>query len=248
MFSKIRKICGEVRNKWTSTDIKEFSRVLWVLEIIFFVLQYFCVSTWICGTREEHNANYTLARSQRRSLKVEKYLLCFFVLEVASIFVINLPSNKLLQILQTIFLWIVIYRILTIFIVIINMNIFDILRLKGLKHRMISSIRTVVLSFWNYLELMLCFGICYDYFSNNGLSKQLKFLDPYYFSVITQLTIGYGDIHPVRNWVKILVIFQGILGFIFAVFIIARIVSFLPRIGSLYEDNNKLTVKKDGKE
>ena len=54
----------------------------------------------------------------------------------------------------------------------------------------------------------------------------LKFFDSLYFSGITFLTIGYGEITPV-GIVRILAIFEGVIGILgLSSFLVARITSY----------------------
>ena len=48
-----------------------------------------------------------------------------------------------------------------------------------------------------------------------------------YFSFVTMTTLGYGDITPVTDLARALVIFQTIMGQIFLVVVVARVVSLL---------------------
>jgi hypothetical protein len=53
--------------------------------------------------------------------------------------------------------------------------------------------------------------------------------DCLYFSAITQLTIGYGDIAPLHG-LRAIAVVQGVLGFFFTVILVARLISELPQI------------------
>jgi hypothetical protein len=89
--------------------------------------------------------------------------------------------------------------------------------------------RSLVLLLWNFVELMIWFGLAYVTvrFAEDPVSLGNRF----YFSAITQLTIGYGDLKPLR-WGKALAAAQGALGWIVTVIVIARFVSSLPRLRS----------------
>jgi len=77
---------------------------------------------------------------------------------------------------------------------------------------------------------MLCFGIFYAHFHRLGLLRGAEgILDPYYFSAVTQLTIGFGDIQP-AGAAKIATMFQGFTGFLFQLLILGRMVTLLPEI------------------
>ncbi|WP_082476519.1 ion channel [Methylobacterium sp. Leaf99] len=62
-------------------------------------------------------------------------------------------------------------------------------------------------------------------------------IDGYYFSAITQFTIGYGDILPI-GFLKILVVFQSFISTIFVIIIFARVLSLFSPIISL-KDTDK---------
>lgn len=75
-----------------------------------------------------------------------------------------------------------------------NLSVFDQLRTN--EQVLISSaVRTLVLSFLNYLELVICFGLVYATMLEQLVGAS-GWGDALYYSVVTQLTIGYGDIRP----------------------------------------------------
>jgi hypothetical protein len=57
-----------------------------------------------------------------------------------------------------------------------------------------SSARMLVLAAFNFVELILCFGVVYatNYQMLMGAGRPVT---GFYLSVITQLTIGYGDVY-----------------------------------------------------
>jgi hypothetical protein len=79
--------------------------------------------------------------------------------------------------------------------------------------------------------MILIFGYIYYYFKNSLYGCKSIF-DAYYFSAITQLTIGYGDLHP-HGWLKLISGIQGVIGTLFLVLIIAKVITLLPNLVNL---------------
>lgn len=127
-------------------------------------------------------------------------------------------------------------RVLDIFQASVNMSVFD--QLRTAERLLISSaVRTLVLSFLNYLELLVCFGLLYSTLQGS-LIGSTGVMDDLYFSVVTQLTIGYGDIHPI-GWARFVSVSQGLIAVAFTILIFGRIVSVLPAIGSVMSHTPK---------
>jgi Ion channel len=50
----------------------------------------------------------------------------------------------------------------------------------------------------------------------------------FYLSIITQLTIGYGDVYP-TSWMRLVAAIQGLVGIVFVVLVFGRVIaSFQP--------------------
>ena len=87
--------------------------------------------------------------------------------------------------------------------------------------------RNILMLFFNYMEISLCFSVIYA--GLHLLGEQPKsVIDYIYFSIVTSTTIGYGDFHPVNNLGKMMVCMQ-------AVMVVAFIVLFLNFFGSKVE-------------
>lgn len=72
-----------------------------------------------------------------------------------------------------------------------------------------SKLRYVAISLM-IVYLLICFSFGILYFVLNSLKNVSSFLDYIYFSFITSLTIGYGDVLPANAASKMLTIMQGI--------------------------------------
>ena len=66
--------------------------------------------------------------------------------------------------------------------------------------------------------IVFCFAIIYyileiiignQFFEDGKIKKDLTFLNCLYFSMITQSTIGYGDLSPAPSYSKIIVFLQA---------------------------------------
>lgn len=159
----------------------------------------------------------------RRSRRVEGYIIAWFLIELALLGSSALNVGWPMWIPRTL----AIVRILDIFQSAVNMSVFDQLRTD--EHLVISSaVRTLVLSFLNYVELGVCFGLLYTTLTGS-LIGSAGWMDDLYFSAVTQLTIGYGDIRPV-GWARLVSVIQGLVSVAFTVLMLGRIVGVLPRI------------------
>lgn len=68
--------------------------------------------------------------------------------------------------------------------------------------------RSMLLLFFNYLEIVFSFGVLYTL--GNNMNKPFEhWFDPIYFSVISSNSIGYGDYHPITPYGKFLVTIQA---------------------------------------
>ncbi|MFN4152938.1 MAG: potassium channel family protein, partial [Candidatus Sericytochromatia bacterium] len=87
-----------------------------------------------------------------------------------------------------------------------------------------------VYSWIGYLKFILAFAYIYYFVSwicPTAFNKNLNCIDSLYFSVISSLTIGYGDICPTSSWTKILVMVQVLFGFFYGTLILSSVIKFL---------------------
>jgi hypothetical protein len=76
--------------------------------------------------------------------------------------------------------------------------------------------RSMLLLFFNYLEMVFAFGVLYS--CGNYLNKPFShWFDAIYFSTITSSTIGFGEFYPVLTTGKILVSLQSMLVLLYVV-------------------------------
>lgn len=76
--------------------------------------------------------------------------------------------------------------------------------------------RSMLLLFFNYLEIVFAYAVFYS--CGDYLNKPFQnWFDAVYFSIITSSSIGYGDFHPVATVGKFLVSTQALLFLFFIV-------------------------------
>lgn len=69
--------------------------------------------------------------------------------------------------------------------------------------------RSMLLLFFNYIEIVVSFGVLYTLGSN--MNKPFEhWFDPVYFSLISSNSIGFGDYYPITTFGKVLVSIQAI--------------------------------------
>lgn len=171
---------------------------------------------------------------RKRTKKVEIYVIIWLIIEIIlyPILIILLkPNDTVIKILFTIFIS---FRIFDIFQANLNINIFANLNSKN-KIFAESQIRLLLLALINYLELILCFGLIYYIYYENLFGFNYWYVS-IYFSAITQFTIGYGDIYPL-GFLKIFVILQALFSILFTVLILARFITFLPKLYFLSDES-----------
>jgi Ion channel len=68
--------------------------------------------------------------------------------------------------------------------------------------------RSMLLLFFNYLEVVCSFGVLYAI--GNQMNKPFThWFEPIYFSTITSNSVGYGDFHPVTTFGRVLAAIQS---------------------------------------
>lgn len=217
-----------MRRRLFGKQLREYSIITWFFERLFWMLHQLSPSRIAGGSRVAHVNSEAFRQdpklaTARRSRRKEAYVLSWFAIELLLLLVAEIEVGWPLwipRVLATI-------RILDIFQSSVNLSVFDQLRTE---ERVVisSAVRTLVLSFLNYMELLICFGIVYVTMLEK-LDGAEGWMDALYFSVVTQLTIGFGDIKPlgVARFVSSM---QGLIAVAFTILILGRIVSVLPKI------------------
>ncbi len=183
------------------------------------------------GSRVAHVSSEAFRQNPRaataaRSRRKESYILVWFIIELLLLLVAEIEVGWPLWIPRLL----ACIRIVDIFQSSVNLSVFDQLRTDE-RIVIASAVRTLVLSFLNYLELLICFGIVYVTMLEK-LSGADGWMDAIYFSVVTQLTIGFGDIRPL-GVARFVSATQGLVAVAFTILILGRLVSVLPKIESV---------------
>ena len=182
---------------------------------------------------ESHVASAAL--TAKRARQVEYFLIAYFVIDALA-FAATFSGSALLRAIAAV--WAVL-RVIDIVQASVNTAIFDPIRGRG-DNKVASQMRLTVLAIGNYIELIFCFATFYAAAGYVGkLTSQpyptIDSWDALYFSALTQLTVSFGDIVPADGF-RIVAPVQALLGLMFLVLIFARIISSLPRIGSVLKD------------
>lgn len=217
-------------------DLRKYSPLTYLAERFFFALQYVSIANLLFDTRigiqnrlpKDRRVLQTVTK--KRGWQIESYVAIVSILLAADALLLPHANTKLSWIL----LIIPVYRIVEISVVTINIGIFDALRLKRRIHYVSGVTRTVVLSIWNYFEILFAFAIIYRTYLPY-LRNAHSFMDTLYFSAATQLTIGYGDIVAIEP-IRFIPAIQGLLGLFFALVILGRFISLLPTVKTVQRD------------
>lgn len=220
-----------MRRRLLGKQLREYSIITWFFERVFWLLHQLSPSRVVGGSRVAHVSSDAFrqnpqATTAARSRRKEAYILTWFAIELVLLVVAEIEVGWPLWIPRVL----ASIRIIDIFQSSVNLSVFDQLRTD---ERVVisSAVRTLVLSFLNYLELLICFGIVYVTMLDK-LAGADGWMDAIYFSVVTQLTIGFGDIRPL-GVARLVSAMQGLVAVAFTILILGRIVSVLPKIESV---------------
>jgi len=179
------------------------------------------------GIQSQQADNVSRLRvARKRGRHIEAYLAGWLALEAMAVAFGTTCPNRWVA---GTFAALLVVRILDIIQTTGNISLFDRLQINWRYYYLENTVRTILLSLVNYVELIVCFGFIYCLAGRGGVGLAFKDspFDGYYFSGATQLTIGYGDIVP-GQWVKYLALFQGFLGFLYGILILGRFIALLP--------------------
>ncbi len=96
--------------------------------------------------------------------------------------------------------------------------------------------RSMLLLFFNYLEIVFAYAVFYS--CGNYLNKPFQnWFDAVYFSIITSSSIGYGDFHPITTFGKFLVSTQALL-FLFFIVLFLNFFSTKVKTKGYFDHNN----------
>jgi hypothetical protein len=96
--------------------------------------------------------------------------------------------------------------------------------------------RSMLLLFFNYIEMVFAFGVLYS--CNDYLNKPFNhWFDAVYFSTVTSSTIGFGDFYPVKTFGKVLVSIQSILVLLYVVLFLNFFSTKIKSKGYFDQDN-----------
>lgn len=97
--------------------------------------------------------------------------------------------------------------------------------------------RSMLLLFFNYIEIVVSFGVLYTL--GNNMNKPFEhWFDSIYFSLVSSNSIGFGDYYPITTYGKVLVSMQAIF---FLSFVILFLNFFSTKVkGKGYFDNDEI--------
>ncbi|HEX3355465.1 MAG TPA: potassium channel family protein [Tepidisphaeraceae bacterium] len=221
-----------------SLPLAEYSPITAFTRWAFWVVKRFSVMYWlgrwctILKPRSELTTQEIMSVefARRRGNAIEAYILCWLIVEGILVTRAIIGFWPKFEFIAGV---VITCRIVEVMQVTVNMTLFD--ALSGRSDNIVAShARMIVLSAINFIELCLCFGIIYaDHF--NLLRGAGRPIVGFYLSIITQLTIGYGDVYPV-GWLRVIAAIQGIAGLTFVVLIFGRFMASLPQIHELFEE------------
>ena len=222
-----------------SSELREYSVLTWACERIFRALQLLSIATWMMGSRVGMQQQFVqgvdpVAATKRRGRRIELYIVGWLVVELLMLW----QATSAQSVWRILLSALASYRLADILQATLNLNVFDRLRIDVAQIYVATLARTALLSVWNFFESILCFSVIYATHQTllRGVGEAHVLPTALYFSTVTQLTIGYGDVTP-TGMLRAVVMLQGALGLVLAVFAISRVIAFLPKTRSVFGDD-----------
>ena len=209
--------------------------IFWAFERAFLLLQRLSGAV-----RPDLGVRYSREQQKWKVLRNDGYVLLFLVAEASACLYAarRWSSADSAWWLLTAIAVVAALRIVDIIQAGVNTVLFDGLRQAHRRPQTILSFqRKLLLETVNYLELIVLFGLIYASLPGRFDGKLRGWGDAFYFSAVTQLTIGYGEITPTGIG-KVLAVSQALVGFFFSVLVLARVVSVLPRMHDVGADGS----------
>jgi len=220
-------------------ELREYSFIAYAMERFFWILMYLSPVDWFLSSKMELQEKFDRGDNaikekltKKRGKEIELYMCICILAEILILLLVNIVLRDY-RLIKYLLLIPIAVRLLDIFQTNVNISVFAHLRTRKPHGRqyIATPVRLLVLVAINYLEIILCFGIIYSVFISN-IQCHTHWADALYFSVITQLTIGYGDLRP-TEFLRLAVCVQGMLGLLFTVLIISRIINLVPQPTSI---------------
>jgi hypothetical protein len=253
ILTKLRAEFRAARHEPESiTRLREFSPLSWFFERLLFWAEFVSFSILFIPTRSlihsalhdlndpQEKESYIIEHMLHRARHVDTYIMLWIVFEVLLAIVLEVESALWLLVAVRVLMAL---RVVDIAQANINLNVFDRLRFAETSHVTVSVTRNLILAAITYVELVVVFAVVYATMPLN-VHGVTHLYDCLYFSMSTQLTVGYGDLHPL-GVARYVATVQGMIGFFFSLLIMSRFVSLLPAVRTVFGDDLQHEKKPD---